>query len=41
MLDGKEGRGGTRGDINLVVDVLDMVVDGLLGDGELLTDLLL
>ncbi len=30
MLDGKEGRSGTRGDIDLVVDMLNAVVDGLL-----------
>ncbi len=33
VLHGKEGRRGPRGDRNLVVDVLDMVVGGLLGDG--------
>ncbi len=34
VLHGKEGSRGPRGDINLVVDVLDMVVYGLLGDSE-------
>src|SRR2546421_5982018 len=38
---GKEGRRGPRGDGNLVVDVLGMLVDGLLGDDEELGDLLL
>ena len=41
MLHGKEGSGCPRGDINLVVDVLDMVVYGLLGDREKAADLLL
>ena len=41
MLDGKEGRRGPRGDSKLVVDVLDTVVDGLLGDRERPADLLL
>ncbi len=30
VLNGKEGRSGTRGDIDLVVDMLDMMIDGLL-----------
>jgi hypothetical protein len=34
MLHGKEGSRCPSGDRNLVVDVLDMVVDGLLGDRE-------
>src|SRR5260221_6389797 len=34
VLHGKEGSRCTRGDRNLVVDVLDMVVYGLLGDSE-------
>jgi hypothetical protein len=38
---GEEGRCGPRGDGNLVVDVLGMLVDGLLGDDEELGDLLL
>ena len=34
VLHGKEGSRCPSGDRNLVVDVLDMVVDGLLGDRE-------
>ena len=41
VLHGKEGRCGPRGDGNLVVDVLGVLVDGLLGDDEELGDLLL
>ncbi len=41
VLDGEEGRRSTCGDCNLVVDMLDMVVDGLLREDETLGDLLL
>ena len=40
VLDGKEGCRCSRGDVNLVVDVLDVVVDGLLGDREQAADCL-
>ena len=41
MLHSKEGSRGLRGDGNLGVDVLDMVVDGLLRDSEKPANLLL
>src|SRR5229473_3967436 len=41
VLHGKEGSRCASGDVNLVVDVLDVVVDGLLGDHEKLAHLLL
>src|SRR5712692_4982099 len=41
VLHSKEGSRCASGDVNLVVDVLDVVVDGLLGDREKRADLLL